>query len=260
MRGWTLSEKIEIAIYKELERVNRGQPHATNVSKLNLLVPSSQQVDVTDALLRLERGGFICLDKYVPGGGSPMPLSSFPSPDSLLYGPPYGDFRITLTPEGRSEFEKRALQQPLVFISCGQWHEHEKMLGQKLLAAVNQTAPLRGYFAEYQSSLSNLSRHIFEALDTCVAIVAVLHKRGTIDAPTGMVTRASVWIEQEIAIAAFLTDRLQRNIEIAAYIEKGIDREGLRSQLILNPIEFEKDEQVLEHFQTLLPAWKTLVT
>ena len=100
----------------------------------------------------------------------------------------------------------------------------------------------------------------FEALDECVGLVAVMHHRGVVRTPDSEIRRASVWIEQEIAIAAFLTERLQRKIEIAAYIQKGICREGLRSQLILNPVEFDKDAEVLAHFRSLLLAWKALVS
>jgi len=259
MRGWTLGEKIEIAVYKFIETFNRSEPKDTSVGQLARLVPSSENVDVTRALVRLYDQRCVKPDKWVGGEGRHVPFSEFPTESSFFYGPPYGDFRVGMAPEGQIDFEKRAQQQPLVFISCGQWHDHEKRLGQDLLAAVNETAPLRGYFAEYQSSLSNLSRHIFEALDQCVALVAVMHQRGIVMTPDGQIMRASVWVEQEVAIAAFLTERLSRRIEIAAYIQKGISLEGLRSQLILNPVEFETDDEVLSHFKSLLPTWKTLV-
>jgi hypothetical protein len=189
-----------------------------------------------------------------------VPFTQFPDPGPSFHGPPSVDFRIRITPTGRLNFEKRALQEPIVFISCGQFHSHEKQLGQRLLGAVNASPPLKGYFAEYQSSLSNLSRHIFEALDQCFALVAVMHHRGSVSTPDGPLTRASVWIEQEIAIAAFLTERLGRAIEIAAYVERGICLEGIRGQLILNPVEFDTDDQVVDHLTSLLPGWKTLVS
>jgi len=259
MRGWTLAEKIEIAVYKLVDAFNRGEPKTASVHKLAALIPSSEPVDVTDALLRMYSRGHVVLDKWVEDVRRHVAFAEFLKPERFFWGPPYGDFRVGMTPEGRLDFEKRAQQQPLVFISCGQWHPHEKDLGQKLLRAVNETAPLKGYFAEYQSSLSNLSRHIFEALDQCVALVAVMHERGRVATPSGELTRASVWIEQEIAIAAFLTERLDRKIEIASYIKRGVCLEGLRSQLILNPIEFDTEDEVLTHFKSLLPGWKALV-
>jgi hypothetical protein len=260
MRAWTLGERIEVAVYKFADAFNPGEPKSTTVEGLSALVPSSRDVDVTAALLRMYSRGHITLDKWVTEAGRPVPLDEFPDPHSLFWGPPYGPFRVGLTPEGRLDYEKKALQQPIVFISCGQCRSHEKALGQMLVAAVNETPPLRAYFAEYQSSLSNLSRHIFEALDQCVALVAVMHHRGAVKTPDADIIRASVWIEQEIAIAAFLTERLQRRIEIAAYVQKGICREGLRSQLILNPIEFEAEDDVLAHFKSLLPGWRALVS
>jgi hypothetical protein len=260
MRGWTLGEKIEMAVYKMTEAFNRNEPKTTGITSLLALVPSSEDVDVTHALLRMYKRGDIALDKWVNEANRPVAFAEFPNASSFFWGPPHGDFRVAITPEGRSHFEKRALQQPIVFISCGQWHSHEKELGQRLLAAVNETAPLRGYFAEYQSSLNNLSRHIFEALDHCVALVAVMHHRGEVKTLDAHVTRASVWIEQEIAIAAFLAERLERKIEIAAYIQRGICLEGLRSQLILNPVEFDAESEVLEHFKSMLPRWKKLVS
>jgi hypothetical protein len=259
MRKWTLGEKIEIAIYKYVESFDRGQPHSTSVSQLRSFLPPCQDVDIVDALRRLYRSGFIALDKYVTNVGT-VRFDHFSTPTEFFYGPPHGPFRVSMTPEGRQDFEKRAIQQPLVFISCGQWHQHEKDLGQGLLNAVNSTAPLKGYFAEYQSSLNNLSAHIFEALDQCAAFVAVMHHRGDVTTPTGAVTRASVWIEQEIAIAAFLTARLGRSIEIATYIQKGVCLEGLRSQLMLNPVPFETESEVLVHFEQLLPSWRALVS
>jgi len=260
MRGWTLAEKIEIAVYKFVDAFNRGEPRTTSVGRLAALVPPSQNIDITDALLRMYSRSNIMLDKWVEEVRRHVAFAKFPSADVFFWGPPYGDFRVGMTPEGRLDFEKRAQQQPLVFISCGQWHPDERGLGQKLLQAVNETAPLKGYFAEYQSSLSNLSRHVFEALDECAALVVVMHDRGRVATPDGGVTRGSVWIEQEIAIAAFLTERLGRQIEIAAYVKKGICLEGLRSQLILNPVEFQTEDEVLRHFTTLLPSWKALVS
>jgi hypothetical protein len=260
MRAWTLGERIEVAIYKLAAGSSPGEPYSTTVGGLTMLVPSSRDIDITDALLRMYSRGHITLDKWVDDARRHVRFDEFPDARSFFWGPPFGQFRIGLSPEGRLDYEKKALQQPIVFISCGQCHQPEKALGQKLLAAVNETAPLRGYFAEYQSSLSNLSRHIFEALDQCVAVVAVMHHRGVVKTPDGDIVRASVWIEQEIAIAAFLTERLQRRIEIAAYIQKGICREGLRSQLMLNPIEFEAEDEVLAHFKSLLPGWRALVS
>ena len=164
---------------------------------------------------------------------------------------------MQITAEGRLDFEQRLPIHPIVFISCGQHSENEVRLGQKLLEAVKRTEPLDGYFAEHESSLSGAASHIFNALDECSGLVVVMHRREQIQMPDSeRMARASTWIEQEIAIAAFLTERLGRTIEIAAYVQNGIKLEGMREQLILNPEPFETDEEVLTHFTTLLPNWR----
>jgi hypothetical protein len=61
--------------------------------------------------------------------------------------------------------------------------------------------------------------------------------------------RGSVWIEQEIAIAAFLTEVEGRDIPVLLYVQDGISLEGVRQQLHLNPVIFTKDEEVLQDFR-----------
>ena len=67
--------------------------------------------------------------------------------------------------------------------------------------------------------------------------------------------RGSVWVEQEIAIAAFIQHALKRKLEVAIYLQKGIHREGIREQLRLLPVEFEKADDVLTDFRDRLPQW-----
>ena len=67
--------------------------------------------------------------------------------------------------------------------------------------------------------------------------------------------RASVWIEQEIAVAAFIQQILARPINVASYVHESVDREGMREQLLLNPKSFVSNNQVLEHLKTVLPTW-----
>ena len=69
--------------------------------------------------------------------------------------------------------------------------------------------------------------------------------------------RASVWIEQEIAIAAFLSYISGRNLHVQAFAESGIAREGVRDQLLINPITFTNSTEVLEQLRQVLPTWKT---
>ncbi len=64
--------------------------------------------------------------------------------------------------------------------------------------------------------------------------------------------RGSIWIEQEIAIAAFLTETRKREIPVLLYVQRGIKREGVREQLKLNPIEFDEESEVLADFAARL--------
>ena len=139
-------------------------------------------------------------------------------------------------------------KQGRVFISCGQYSREEIKLGQDLAAAVDAETDFEGYFAQNQTSLEGLSRNILGALKSCVAFVAVLHHRGVVETPDGRHIRGSVWVEQEIAIAAFCKQALERDLEVALYAQKGIKREGIRDQLQLNPIEFDSESEVLTDF------------
>ncbi len=139
---------------------------------------------------------------------------------------------------------------PIVFVSCGQYTDEEKALGRALVELINEKlSPCKGYFADNQNSLEGLSRNILGALNRCVGFVAVMHKRGTVTTPSGSRIRASVWIEQELAIAAFITQALGRRIAVVAYTEKGIRREGVREQLHLNPVDFDAPNFVIDDFR-----------
>jgi len=143
----------------------------------------------------------------------------------------------------------------IVFISCGQQTERERQLGEQIQALVSELTPFQPYYAEYQSSLEGLTKNIFAALNRCVGFIAVMHHRGRIE-PPGSVVRASVWIEQEIAIAAFVRTILGKNIEVAAFTEQTIALEGVRKQLLLNPKEFTENDEVIDHLRSILPAWQ----
>ena len=82
-----------------------------------------------------------------------------------------------------------------------------------------------------------------------------MHQRGQVN-PPGNIFRASVWVEQEIAIAAFLYSALGKHINVAAYIQPDIALEGVRQQLLLNPKVFNNNDDVLEHLRLVLPTWQ----
>jgi hypothetical protein len=152
------------------------------------------------------------------------------------------------------------LNTPFIFISCGQYTEGEKRLGQQIAQMVKDALPgFDAFFAENVQDLNGLDANILSALHECAALIVVLHPRGTIERPDGpSVVRASVWIEQEIAIATYIQRVEKRPLPIIVFKHVTLGREGLRDLLHLNPIEFTHESEVL----TLLPArlkdWRDL--
>jgi hypothetical protein len=146
-----------------------------------------------------------------------------------------------------------------IFISCGQFTEAERSLGRAVSKLVADLTPFEPYFADAQSSLGALTENILSKLHRCVGFIAVMHPRGEVTFPGGTKhVRASVWIEQEIGIAAFMTQVLKRQLYVAAYVHRSIKREGMREQLHLNPVPFEEDHEILDNLSILLPSWRTV--
>ncbi len=75
--------------------------------------------------------------------------------------------------------------------------------------------------------------------------------------PDKQMIRASVWIEQEIAIASFMEHTLQKKLNVACFIQEKIEKEGVREYLHLNPIIFSSDDEVLSKLQEQLPKWES---
>jgi hypothetical protein len=145
--------------------------------------------------------------------------------------------------------------RPLVFISCGQVTEREKQLGKQISALVKD-AGYTAFFAENQSDLNGLNQNILGALNKAKAIVFVMHRRGIVtDHYQNTWHRGSVWVEQEIAIAAFLQQIMKHDLKVCAYIERDIKREGIRDLLHLNPVHFENEDEVLQDVKSKLKGW-----
>jgi hypothetical protein len=70
--------------------------------------------------------------------------------------------------------------------------------------------------------------------------------------------RASVWIEQEIAIATYIQRHENRQLLIIAFKHKSVGLEGIRSLLHLNPIQFSDERELLAALQKHLEEWKSL--
>ncbi len=253
-------EKTELAIYRRI----KSQSHSSDPIPATLRMfapdPSQDLHPIAEALLGLEVEGRIRLSKIV---GTLIYKyedldEALPAEMDLKKKFVWSEFRIQITPRGQKYFEGLEQQdehdhrEPLVFISCGQYHPNEKKLGKDLEEAVHRILPTcKAYFAENQSSLQALSDHIFRALDQCAGLVAVMHHRGEVETPHGKHVRGSVWVEQEIAVAAFIT-ATRRDIPVVLYLEKGIKREGVREFIMSNTVEFTRESEVLTDFESRL--------
>jgi hypothetical protein len=150
------------------------------------------------------------------------------------------------------------MSKPLIFISCGQFTTEEKTLGKNIYKMI-ESLDMQAFFAEEVQDLKGLNENILDNLRNCVGFITVLHPRGTIKRPDGSVhTRASVWIEQEIAIATYIKHVEKRDIPVIAFIHQSVGREGIRDLLHLNPITFSEEMEVLTALPERLRAWGTL--
>jgi len=123
--------------------------------------------------------------------------------------------------------------QQFVFISCGQFSVAEKSLGKEIAKVIRKETNFEPFFAEEVQSLGGLDDDILRALRDCVAFITVLHPRGTINRPDGSTqVRASVWIEQEIAIATYIQRVENRPVHIIAFKHSSVGREALGTSFI----------------------------
>jgi hypothetical protein len=162
-----------------------------------------------------------------------------------------------ITDEGKAALRGRALLDDLgkqsIFVSCGQVTEEERDLGTAISLIINEETSFEAYYAESQTTLEGVSAHILGALSRCVGFVGVMHHRGCVTEPGGPFhQRASVWVEQELAIAAYRIHTLGQILPVQLYIQNGIKREGMRDKLMLNPTDFLTSAQVREHFRSIV--------
>ena len=152
-------------------------------------------------------------------------------------------------------------EKPVVFISCGQSTPDEIALGNEVERFIREETPYEPYFAEQQNTLEGLVTNILSALRRAAAFIGIMHHRGTVGTPSGdTVTRGSVWVEQELAICTFAQHVLDRQIAVVLYLQRGISREGIRSQLRLKPIEFDSVIEVLADLRSQVSGWKLSAT
>ena len=151
------------------------------------------------------------------------------------------------------------MSKPFVFVSCGQYTVAEKSLGKSISQMVRDTTGFDAFFAEEVQDLNSLDSNILGALRDAAGIITVLHPRGKITRPDGTShIRASVWIEQEIAIATYIQRMDKRPLPVIAFVHESVGREGLRDFVQLNPIEFADEADVLGALPALLQKWQGL--
>jgi hypothetical protein len=147
-----------------------------------------------------------------------------------------------------------SVQRKTVFVSCGQYTSEEKQLGKQVCELVAKHTPFEGYFADNQTTLKALSENVLRRLYDSVGLIVIMHHRGKIEGRDTI--RASVWIEQEIAMAAMMEQILGRPLYVVVFTQPGITREGMRSQLQLNVVEFNTAEEIIARLSEILPKWK----
>jgi hypothetical protein len=250
------SEKLELAIYRFVSSL--GVARSASISDfVNTPGSGGEFALIVQRLQDLLMRHCIGLYKYI--GDSRISYEKVVNVEGVntFFS---GHFVIEIEPGGRKFFEKleeqdlQAKQSRSVFIGCGQYSAKEKALGKDLAKAVDELTPCKGYFAEDQNSADNLSRHIFKAIDECAGFVAVLHHRGGVELGAERHIRASVWIEQEIAIASFLTQFRKRVFPVLCYIQNGLKIEGVRTLLLTNGNTFNEEAQVLKDFRERLKS------
>lgn len=149
--------------------------------------------------------------------------------------------------------------KPFIFVSCGQFTDAEKRLGKQIVSLVKTVTGLDAFFAEEVQDLSGLDSNLLGALRECAAFITVMHPRGKISRPDGSEhVRASVWIEQEIAIATYIQRVEKRELPVMAFIHKSVGREGIRNLLHLNPRPFTNESDILAALRDDLLKWKGL--
>ena len=115
------------------------------------------------------------------------------------------------------------MSEPFIFVSCGQYTKTEKSLSRKIAKLVKDISGLDAFFAEDVQDLSGLESNILDALHNCARFITVMHPRGRIVRPNGTDhVRASVWIEQELAIATYIQRMEKRPLPVIAFVHESV--------------------------------------
>ncbi len=193
------------------------------------------------------------LQSQLPTGSSIFPLRLQPTVEEARALASVDPRRVQID-EWRAVAAQPTRPVGAVFISCGQSSDAEISLGQRIAALVSERTGLAAYFAQNQQSLEGVTREVFNRIHNASGFIAVMHRRDQLSAQPDTF-RGSVWVEQEIAIAAFITQSLGLKLPSRAYVQRGIRREGVRGYILLNPVEFDNEDDVLRDLETF---WQEL--
>ena len=80
----------------------------------------------------------------------------------------------------RYKLERDAVGKPFIFVSCRQFTEAEKHLGNQIVQLVKEITGLEAFFAEDVQDLNGLDSNLLGALSECAAFITVMHPRGEI--------------------------------------------------------------------------------
>jgi serine/threonine protein kinase len=100
----TLGEQLELAIYRFVESVGKGQGRTVNIGTVTDLIPGADNVDAVDALIRLHDDGHVSLVKY-DAGPNPVSYVDMRRDNGVFFY--RGFFKVTVTPRGRLDIERK---------------------------------------------------------------------------------------------------------------------------------------------------------
>lgn len=149
--------------------------------------------------------------------------------------------------ETESSTGNKRLAKARVFISCGQRSDKERALGSACRHHFEERC-FSTYLAEDIQSLEALTENIFYHLRSSEYAVFIDSAREELSAGK---YRGSVFINQELAIAAFLPIEESR-----VFHERGVSREGVAEYLIAKPIQFSDEREFLAKLEEETRGWR----
>jgi serine/threonine protein kinase len=105
----TLGEQLELAIYRFVESVGKGQGRSVDITTVTNLIPGAHNVDAEDAFIRLHDDGYVSLVKY-DAGPNPVSYVDMGRDNGAFFY--CGLFKVTVTPRGRLDFERKQAALP----------------------------------------------------------------------------------------------------------------------------------------------------